>query len=743
MANILNVISALTPYGGTITKLRALMKNSIHQHFLYHPVYDSEKNIVEKEIRFYETINVTAYYGIHNRNIFKHVQEINKIIKKHNIDIVHFYFNFENSFAPLIKLFNPKVILVRSIVGFDKKLPFARRFIINLGFKSVENYILISNYIKNVYEKDYPILKKKNSQIIYNGAVNVSKEKNTFEKRKILVSTSGICKRKNIIVLIETMNIIKNKFKRNDIVLYILGDGDMRPQVEKLIEKLELKENIILVGYTKEVSNYLDKCCIYVHPATTEGFGIAVTEAMQMHCPCIVSNKGALPELVVDGLNGFVVDAFNADEWAKKIILLFDDNELRSKQSIASYERAMNKFSLKSFIENHDLLYKKLTINNNYNIATNMQSMPKRLLIFHPTIAPYRIDFFNDLYGAFESRICLEYRNLKDQKFDYDKIEAQFAFKPIYLENTNGKSIWKQIDDFDPDIVMVSEYNKIALKTLLHKYIKCKKYKIVSICDDSYNMVAENNDFSKLHKIARRIMVPLIDDLILVDFRTTKWYKKHYDKGIYFPIIKPDERTRNEYKRILPQSLDTAKKHSLFGKRIFLFVGRLVNIKNIDSAIRAFAKLDQKENVFVIVGDGPEKDKLEKLSEELSTNTIFTGRLEGEKLNVWYNIAQIFILPSYQEPFGAVTNEALLAGCISLISEKAGSQCLIISHKNGDTFDPMNIDEMAKKMQDTLNKIRPLDKIILKDNLMLISYSEFMERLINSLKNIIKYTLHQ
>ena len=48
--------------------------------------------------------------------------------------------------------------------------------------------------------------------------------------------------------------------------------------------------------------------------------------------------------------------------------------------------------------------------------------MKKRLLIFHPTIAPYRIDFFNDLYRAFDTRVCLQYWNLRDQTFDYEKI---------------------------------------------------------------------------------------------------------------------------------------------------------------------------------------------------------------------------------------------------------------------------------------------------------------------------------
>ena len=45
-----------------------------------------------------------------------------------------------------------------------------------------------------------------------------------------------------------------------------------------------------------------------------------------------------------------------------------------------------------------------------------------KLLVFHPTIAPYRIDFFNDLYAAFDTHVCLKYWNLRDQTLDYEKI---------------------------------------------------------------------------------------------------------------------------------------------------------------------------------------------------------------------------------------------------------------------------------------------------------------------------------
>lgn len=370
--------------------------------------------------------------------------------------------------------------------------------------------------------------------------------------------------------------------------------------------------------------------------------------------------------------------------------------------------------------------------------------MKKRLLIFHPTIAPYRIDFFNDLYGAFDTRVCLQYWNLRDQTFDYDKIYKQFAFRPQYLKEVcriGARSIWggywKHLDEFAPDIVLVSEFNLITIVVLLHRWLKRKKYKVISICDDSYNMVAENNDFSKAHKFARKIVVPQLDGMILVEPKVTEWYKRHYGKGFCFPIIKPDDKARKEYECVLPLSNKVVEETGIKGKRVFLFVGRLVALKNVDTVIRAFSRLNQEENIFVVVGDGPERQKLETLAIERNVNVLFTGRLEGDALNSWYNIASVFVLASYQEAFGAVTNEALLAGCYALISNKAGSSSLVEEGVNGYTFSPMDVDELAQKMEQVLllgNNPCAYKKV--RENRMSMRYEEYMNTLIKRLCNL-------
>ncbi len=370
-----------------------------------------------------------------------------------------------------------------------------------------------------------------------------------------------------------------------------------------------------------------------------------------------------------------------------------------------------------------------------------MQDM-KKLLIFHRTIAPYRLDFFNDLYEAFDTKVCLQYKNLQNQKFDYNKILSNMKFIPFYLpvlKNVKGRifsrGIWHQLRTFKPHLVIVGEFDIIAILVLLFRCFMRKHYKVISICDDSYDMVENHHEFSLVHRMMRKLIVPHLDELILVEPRVVEWYHAHYGKGICFPIIKKEKEARDLYFSLFPQSLEIEEKYRLKGRKVYLFVGRLVSLKNVDSIIKAYSKIHSDATSLVIIGDGPERESLELLAEENNIEVIFTGRLEGNQLWAWYNVADVFMLLSYQESFGAVVNEALLAGCKCIVSEKAGSQCLVENDKNGYVVNPTDLENIAQKM--LMCPVEPAVKLnALRDNQMRYSYTFVMNQLINHLRKL-------
>ena len=364
--------------------------------------------------------------------------------------------------------------------------------------------------------------------------------------------------------------------------------------------------------------------------------------------------------------------------------------------------------------------------------------MKKKLLVFHPVIAPYRIDFFNEFSKRFDAESCLYRRNLRSQKFDYAKIEELLNFIPNWIVKSElGMfrwlvQIWKKLSSRKNDFVVVSEFGLVTIVTILHKIITRGKYKIISVVDDSYNMVAENNQFSWKHKWATRVLMPFMNNVINVEPKVAEFYQQKYGKGVYMPIVVDDDKARDRLQRILPISQEYVKKYNLEEKKVLLFVGRLVGLKNIPFAIDAFLKADIKNSVFVIVGDGPEKEGLQKIA-SFKHNIIFTGRLEGDSLYAWYNIAQLFTLPSTQEAFGAVTNEALLGGCYVLISKLAGSNCLVEENKNGNVFDPFDKERYVKLLKNAFERMAPVsEQLCLRPNGMKLPFNVCFEKMIES-----------
>lgn len=363
----------------------------------------------------------------------------------------------------------------------------------------------------------------------------------------------------------------------------------------------------------------------------------------------------------------------------------------------------------------------------------------KKLLIFHPIVAPYRIDLFNALSRHYDAQVCLFWRNLKDQTFDYAKIERQFCFTPRYWVREEVEmlkwalGIWKMLGSQKNDIVMVSEFGIASILVLLHRLLTRSRYKVVAINDDSYDMVVNHNQFTQRHAEAVKIMMPLMDEVINVEPRVASFNQERYGKGFYFPIICDDDIARKRLRRVMPVSQGYVEKYHLEGRKVLLFVGRLVALKNVEFALRAFIKANLPDATFVIVGDGPEKNKLEDVAFG-SSAVIFTGRLEGDELYAWYNVAQVFTLPSYQEPFGAVTNEALVAGCKALVSGNAGSSCLVKEGINGRVIDPYDEPLFVDSLRRELLTVNPLPShLSIKPNQMPSTFREHLQGLFQKL----------
>ncbi|MDP4238371.1 MAG: glycosyltransferase family 4 protein [Bacteroidota bacterium] len=362
-------------------------------------------------------------------------------------------------------------------------------------------------------------------------------------------------------------------------------------------------------------------------------------------------------------------------------------------------------------------------------------------LFFRATLAPYRLDLYNALHTYLNMELYFYRRKDLSQDTNMELLEQQCEFTSHYLDGYElggssrklCKGIYRLLKSNKPDIVIVPEFQIVAIQVWICRFLLKKKFKIVSMCDDSNDMIVNRNNFTIIHEYARRILIPLLDDIIVVEPRVRDWYQQHYTKGIWFPIIRDENKEIKDYQRVIPLSNVLNEKYNLTGKKVVLFVGRLVALKNLSRFLTAVENL-KEDCAIIIVGSGEEEIPLKQQAKRINKTIIFTGRLEGDILRAWYNVSDVFVLLSVQEAFGAVTNEALLAGNYVLVSEKAGSNCLIEEHVNGYVVDPYNIDMITENLDRLLSNIKSKNEhITLKPNLMKVSFNERVNNLIKAL----------
>ena len=324
-------------------------------------------------------------------------------------------------------------------------------------------------------------------------------------------------------------------------------------------------------------------------------------------------------------------------------------------------------------------------------------------------LAPYRLDYYNYIHDNMNCDVYFQLKSSEGNLFSTEELERKCTFIPKYLDIMKvfgvRQVVWnlrRLIEESNPQFIMVPEFSILTIEVILIKKIYGYKYKIISHCDDSYAMLV-GKGFSRVHSWARKLCMRYLDDLILLDKKARDWYQKHYHKGIWMPLIVDSNKIDKDL--IIEAKAKAAQLKELYSLqtvKTLLFVGRLIDFKNLFSLIDACVLL-KFPHKLIIVGDGVQRKDLEKYAANKNANVEFVGRKNGVELTAWYYCADLFVLPSKIEAFGAVTNEALICGCNCCISQAAGSTCLIEEGGNGYLLDPYNVNDIADKITKTCN----------------------------------------
>jgi len=345
-----------------------------------------------------------------------------------------------------------------------------------------------------------------------------------------------------------------------------------------------------------------------------------------------------------------------------------------------------------------------------------------KVLMFHPALAPYRIDQFNAMGELFDLEVVFIFNNVRDHKFDQQKLRSQLTFKHSYLlkgpVGSKGRAIrygmLKTIRRANPDIVFGYEYSFTTQYLLLLKGLGLIRQKIGSTIDDSIDIC--NHVQTKLRYFARKYSVKRLDYLVVLSKEVAQFYQTSFNlkenQLIVSPILQAPERLRAERSKLETIAGRYTKTYDLTGKKVLLYVGRFIAEKGLERFIGHIypVLLAQPDLRLVLVGEGQQMEAVRTLVENhnLENKVILPGRFEGDELNAWYLCASGFVLPSTFEPFGAVVNEALIFGLQVFCSKYAGASYLV-TPETGQLFDPLSEESTIDGLRSFIDTVEAVN----------------------------------
>lgn len=322
---------------------------------------------------------------------------------------------------------------------------------------------------------------------------------------------------------------------------------------------------------------------------------------------------------------------------------------------------------------------------------------------------PYRKVQFVKLSEIENIELRIYYCKNIDREWNIEKGELVESTLKKFIEIKGfrlNKGLIKIIKE--NDFLIIGGYDQLTyiVLSILCKIFK-KKYAILFDGISTNKIELDRN--SGLYKI-KKFVVKNAKSIFGNGTVSKLYFMKSFDikeKNIYNQYLTVDgEKIMNKNSE---KDIYRKKYRDIYGianeKKVILYSGRIVKIKNIETIINAISLMKEKEEVVLfITGDGEEREKIEKLANEKKVNIIITGFIKNQReLFEHYYIADVFTLMSIDEIWGLVINEAMYAMLPVVVSNRAGA-CLdlVKENINGFIVNPIDENEISNKYSEIL-----------------------------------------
>jgi L-malate glycosyltransferase len=177
------------------------------------------------------------------------------------------------------------------------------------------------------------------------------------DDEKVLVHLSNFRPVKRIPDVVEIFDRVRRRIAAK---LLMIGDGPERTVAEWMVREKGLMGDVIFVGKQNQVQTLLNCADVMLLPSEIESFGLAALEAMACGVPVVASRVGGIPEVIDDGVEGYLVPSHDVETMAERALAILTDADRREQMGRAARKRASTQFCSDKIIPLYEALYRRV-----------------------------------------------------------------------------------------------------------------------------------------------------------------------------------------------------------------------------------------------------------------------------------------------------------------------------------------------------------------------------------------------
>ena len=293
--------------------------------------------------------------------------KIAEVVKNEGLDIIHAHYAMPHAVCGILakQMTNERLKVVTTLHGTDITVlgnDSSMQDMIKFAIEKSDAVTAVSNaLVQETYDLIQP---KKDIRTIYNfidypapadnSDIDLKAELNIKDDEKVIIHVSNFRKVKRIPDILDSFAAVS---KRMPCKLILVGDGPEMGAVNKQIKKLGIHNQVILLGKQENLHELYAISDVCILMSEKESFGLVLLEAMVHGVPCLGTKIGGIPEVIHDGLNGYIVEEGDTSMAAEKLYELLNNDEKRHVMGENAIRIVREHFETNRIVDQYEDLY--------------------------------------------------------------------------------------------------------------------------------------------------------------------------------------------------------------------------------------------------------------------------------------------------------------------------------------------------------------------------------------------------